>query len=71
MRIPSVENLKAILGELDAGTIAAIRASGASLRDVTVAKALVDGKADIAGPGEQPIPGPVKQVMTILSAEPH
>lgn len=63
------ESLREILGQVDDNTLAAIQASGASLQDVIDAKALVDGKSDIVGQGEQAIPGPVKQVLTILSGE--
>jgi hypothetical protein len=63
------ESLKEILGEIDENTLAAIQASGASLKDVIEAKALADGTSDIVGQGEQAIPGPVKQVLTMLSGE--
>jgi len=33
------------------------------------AKALADGKSDIVGQGEQAIPGPVEEVLTILLGE--
>jgi hypothetical protein len=69
MTAPTPESLRAILGDIDDNTISAIQASGASLQHVTDAKALADGKSDIADQGEQAIPGPVKQVMTILSGE--
>jgi len=61
------DNLKEILGDLDEGTLAAIQASSANLQEVIDAKAIADGKSDIVGQGEQPISGPVKQVLTILS----
>ncbi|WP_456387538.1 hypothetical protein [Profundibacter sp.] len=60
------ENLQHILGELDNNTCAAIQATGASIKDVTEAKAIADGKSDIVGQGEQAISGPVKEVLTIL-----
>ena len=63
------EALEKILGQVDDNTLAAIQASGASLKDVMDAKALAEGKSDIIGQGEQAIPGPVKQVLTILSGE--
>ena len=63
------ENLVQILGQLDENTFAAILASGASIKDVVDAKALADGKSDIVGQGEHAIPGPVKQVLTILQGE--
>ncbi|MYM54367.1 hypothetical protein [Thalassovita mangrovi] len=63
----SRESLEKILGPIDDNSLAAIQDSGASLRDVSEAKAIADGKSDIVGQGEQAIPGPVKQVLTILS----
>lgn len=60
------ESLEKILGQVDDNSIAAIQATGASLKDVVDAKALADGKSDIVGQGEQVIPGPVKEVLTIL-----
>lgn len=60
------ESLEQILGQVDDNSIAAIQATGASLKDVVDAKALADGKSDIVGQGEQVIPGPVKEVLTIL-----
>lgn len=60
------ESLEQILGQLDDNTFAAIQASGASVKDVMDAKALAEGESDIVGQGEQVIPGPVKQVLTIL-----
>lgn len=64
------ESLHAILGQVDAQTIAAVQASGASLKDVEDAKAIADGRSDIVGSGEQDLPGPVKQVLTILRNSP-
>ncbi|MHA7828109.1 MAG: hypothetical protein ACX93P_11185 [Roseovarius sp.] len=61
------DSLKKILGDIDGNTLAAIQATGASLKDVTDAKAIVDGESDIVGQGEQEIAGPVKQVVMILS----
>ena len=63
------ESLKEILSDVDDNTLAAIQASGASLKDVMDAKALAEGKSDIIGQGEQVIAGPVKQVLMILSGE--
>ena len=60
------ENLEEVLGHLDANCFAAIKATGASLTQVIEAKAVVDGKSDIVGQGEQAISGPLKEVMTIL-----
>jgi hypothetical protein len=60
------ESLEHVLGRVDDNTLAAIQASGASIKDVIEAKALADRKSDIVGQGEQEIPGPVKQVLTIL-----
>jgi hypothetical protein len=39
------------------------------LKDVEEAKAIRDGRSDIVGSGEQVIPGPVKEVLTILSGK--
>jgi hypothetical protein len=61
------ENLKAILGEVDAQTLLAIQATGASLRNVEEAKAIADQRSDIIGSGEQVLPGPVTQVLNILT----
>ena len=55
-----------ILGSIDDNTLSAIRATGANLDEISEAKAIADGKSDIVGQGEQPIPGPVKEVLTIL-----
>ena len=63
------ENLEKILGQLDDNSFAAIQTTGASVRDIMDAKALADGKSDIVGQGEQAIPGPVKEVLTILLGE--
>jgi len=63
------ENLEKILGQLDDNSFAAIQATGASVKDIMDAKALADGKSDIVGQGEQAIPGPVKEVLTILLGE--
>ena len=55
-----------ILGTLDDNAFAAIEASGASLKDITEAKAIADGTSDIVGQGEQALPGPVKELLIIL-----
>ncbi len=60
------KNLEQIIGNLDDNSYAAIQVTGASLKDIMDAKALADGKSDIVGQGEQVIPGPVKEVLTIL-----
>lgn len=60
------ENLEKILGRLDGNRFAAIQATGASMKDIMDAKAIADGESDIVGQGEQTIPGPVKEVLTIL-----
>jgi len=39
------------------------------VKDIMDAKALADGKSDIVGQGEQAIPGPVEEVLTILLGE--
>lgn len=62
----SVKALRKVLGQIDVNTLAAIQASGAGIKDVVDAKALADGKSDVVGQGEQAIPDPVKQVLTIL-----
>jgi len=64
------KNLEQILGHLNDNSYAAIQATGASLKDIIDAKAIADGKSDIVGQGEQVIPGPVKEVLTILLGEP-
>ena len=69
MSVTTSATLKAILGEVDDNTLAAIQATGASAQDVTEAKAILDGESDIVGQGEQAISGPVKQVLTVLSGE--
>ncbi|MCZ0813504.1 MAG: hypothetical protein ACQEVT_17415 [Pseudomonadota bacterium] len=69
MSVITTETLKAILGEVEDNTLAAIQATGASAQDVTEAKAIADGEIDIAGQGEQAISGPVMEVLTILSGE--
>lgn len=60
------EHLEPIRGRLDDNTFAAIQSTGASVRDILEAKAVVDGKSDTVGQGEQVIPSPVKEVLTIL-----
>ena len=60
------KNLEQILGRLDDKTCFAVQATGASLKDITEAKAIADGKSDIVGQGEQAIPGAMKEVLTIL-----
>ena len=62
------EQLKQIVGPIDEQKLAAILASGARIEDVVEAKALADGKSDVVGQGEQVIRGPVKEVLTILTA---
>ena len=62
------EQLKQIVGSVGEQELAAILASGARIEDVVEAKALADGKSDIVGQGEQVIRGPVKEVLTILTA---
>ncbi|MDQ2090140.1 hypothetical protein [Marimonas arenosa] len=64
------ESLRAILGEVDAKIIAAVQATGASMKDVEEAKAIADGRSDIVGSGEQALSGPLKQVLTILGGAP-
>lgn len=64
------ESLRAILGEVDDRTLAAIQATGASLKDVEDAKAIADGRSDIVGSGEQALPGQVRQILTILETPP-
>lgn len=70
MTVTCRANVEEILGPIDGNTFAAIQASGASLEDLTEAKALADCTSDITGQGEQAIPGPVKQVLTILTGKP-
>jgi len=60
------EALEAILGPLDGNKLAAIRATGANIKDITDAKALAEGKSDIVGQGEQPLAGAAMEVLTIL-----
>lgn len=62
------ENLKTILGDVDAEVLAAVQSTGASLKDIQEAKAIADGHSDIVGSGEQVLSGPVKQVLNILTA---
>ena len=69
MSQPSPRGLEHILDPLDENTIQALKATGANLRDVTEAEALADRKSDLAGLGEQIIPGPVKQALVILSGD--
>lgn len=69
MNPPTPQSLREILGDVDDNTLAAVQATGATLQHVTEAKAIADGKSDVVGQGEQAIPGPVKQVLTILSGE--
>lgn len=64
----TLEQLKQIVGSIGEQKLAAILASGARIEDVIEAKALADGKSDIVGQGEQVIRGPVKEVLTILTA---
>jgi hypothetical protein len=63
-------SLEEILGPLDQKTCADIQAIGPTLKDVEEAKAIFDGRSDIVGSGEQVIPGPVKEVLTILRGRP-
>jgi hypothetical protein len=46
--------------------IAAVQATGASLKDIEEAKAIAEGQSDIVGTGEQALAGPMSQVLTIL-----
>lgn len=62
------EQLKHIVGSIEDQKLAAILASGARIEDIVEAKALADGKSDVVGQGEQAIRGPVKEVLTILTA---
>ena len=62
------EQLKQIVGSIEDQKLAAILVSGARIEDVVEAKALADGKSDVVGQGEQVIRGPVKEVLTILTA---
>lgn len=64
----TLEQLKQIVGSIGDQKLAAILASGARIEDVVEAKALAEGKSDIVGQGEQVIRGPVKEVLTILTA---
>jgi hypothetical protein len=63
------KSLEEILGPLDQKTCADIQTTGATLKDVEEAKAILDGRSDITGSGEQVIPGPVREVLTILSGK--
>lgn len=63
---PTRKSLEHILGPLDDNTLFAILATGANLDEVTEAKAILEGKSDIAGQGERAIPGPIKELLTIL-----
>ncbi len=55
-----------ILGPVDDNGLAAIQATGASLKDIAEAQAIFTGQSDIVGQGEQVIAGPVREVLTIL-----
>ena len=55
-----------ILGTVDDETLLALQGTGASLNDLTEAKAILDGKSDIAGQGEQTLPTPVRELLIIL-----
>ena len=59
-------SLEKILGQLDDNTVRALQTTGASLKDITQAKALAERKSDIIGQGEQDIPEPVGQALLIL-----
>lgn len=60
------DSLRAILGGVDREMIAAVQATGASLKDIEEAKAIAEGQSDIVGTGEQALAGPMSQVLTIL-----
>jgi len=64
----TTEQVRQIVGSVGEQKLAAILVSGAKLEDIIEAKALTDGKSDIVGQGEQAIRGPVKEVLTILTA---
>ena len=55
-----------ILGALDDNTLAAIENSGTNLKDIAEAKSISNGTSDIVGQGEQALPTPVKELLTIL-----
>jgi len=61
------KGVEQILGALDDNAFSAIQASGANLTDITEAKAIMVGTSDIAGQGERALPGPVSEVLTILT----
>jgi hypothetical protein len=63
------EQLKEIFGATSEEKLTAIYNSGARLEDVIEAKAIVDGKADIAGLGEREIRGSVRDVLVILTSD--
>lgn len=64
----TIEQVRQIVGSVGEQKLAAILVSGAKLEDIIEAKALTDGKSDIVGQGEHAIRGPVKEVLTILTA---
>lgn len=71
MQGPTLQNIYHLLGPLKLRQLHAIQNSGASLRDIREAKAIVDGTDDIVGTGERSLAGPVQQVLTILSGQHH
>lgn len=66
MTLLTQRNLEYLLGPLDETTVLALQATGASLKDIEEAQALADGASDIVGQGEQDLPQPVAQALTIL-----
>ena len=71
MSRPSLQTLYGILGPLKLKQFIAIQKCGTSLQDIRQAKAIADGTDDIAGTQERSLPGPVHQILTILSVPRH
>ena len=68
---PTLQNIYHVLGPLKLKQLHAIQNSGASLKDIREAKAIADETDDIVRTGERSLPGPVQQILTILSGSSH
>jgi hypothetical protein len=66
--LASADDIRRILGELDAETILQVMALQPTIHDLEDAFVFLTGDADIFGPGN-PLPSPAGEIVAILTAD--
>ena len=68
-RAASMREISALVGDIEAEKLEAIRASGASVAEIEQALAWAAGESDVLGDEDHRLAGPIGQVYAILLTE--